>query len=118
MSRDLNLYLQDICVCIDKIANYIEDMGYSDFIQDAKTLDAVIHNLLIIGEATKQIPDSLRQQYPEIPWRQIAGLRDVIAHNYFRVNFQIVWDVIQVELDPLHKVIMIMLNDDNQTNEE
>ncbi|MCW6037579.1 DUF86 domain-containing protein [Spirulina subsalsa FACHB-351] len=118
MSRDLNLYLQDICICIDKIRDYIEDMDYFDFIQDPKTLDAVIHNLLIIGEATKQIPDSLRQQYPEIPWRQIAGLRDVIVHTYFRVNFQIAWDVIQVELEPLYKVILIMINNENQTNDK
>ncbi len=67
MSRDLRLYLQDICSCIDKIKDYIEGLDYSDFVGDAKTLDAVVHNLLIIGEATKQIPDSLRQQYPEIP---------------------------------------------------
>jgi uncharacterized protein with HEPN domain len=53
MSRDLELYLQDICDCIDKIRAYMEDMDYSDFVQDTKTLDAVIHNLLIIGEATK-----------------------------------------------------------------
>lgn len=75
MSRNLGLYLQDICVCINKIKDYIAGMDYSEFVGDSKTLDAVIHNLLIIGEATKQIPDSLRQQYPEIPWRQVAGLR-------------------------------------------
>ncbi|MCT7988479.1 HepT-like ribonuclease domain-containing protein [Laspinema olomoucense] len=92
-------------------------MDYSDCVGDPKTLDAVVHNLLIIGEATKQIPDSLRQQYPEIPWRQVAGLRDVIAHTYFIVNPQIVWDIIQVELHPLYQTIMLMLNDDNLVNE-
>ena len=117
MSRDLRLYLQDICICIDKIKDYIEGMDYSDLVGDPKTLDAVVHNLLIIGEATKQIPDSLRQQYPEIPWRQVAGLRDVIAHTYFIVNPQIVWDIIQVELDPLYRIIMLMLNDENLVNE-
>ncbi|MGL4498474.1 MAG: HepT-like ribonuclease domain-containing protein [Planktothrix sp.] len=116
MSRELGLYLQDICIGIDKIKDYIEGMDYSDFVGDTKTLDAVVHNLLIIGEATKQIPDSLRQQYPEIPWRQVAGLRDVIAHTYFIVNPQIVWDIIQVELEPLYRAIMLMLNDENLVN--
>ncbi|MBO0348181.1 DUF86 domain-containing protein [Phormidium pseudopriestleyi FRX01] len=111
MSRDLGLYLQDICVCIDKIKDYIEGMDYSEFVRDTKTLDAVVHNLLIIGEATKQIPDSLRQQYTEIPWRQVAGLRDVIVHTYFIVNPQIVWNIIHVELEPLYRTIMLMLND-------
>jgi uncharacterized protein with HEPN domain len=92
-------------------------MDYSDFVGDPKTLDAVVHNLLIIGEATKQIPDSLRQQYPEIPWRQVAGLRDVIAPTYFIVNPQMVWDIMQVELDPLYRTIRLMLNDENLVNE-
>ncbi|MBD2428818.1 DUF86 domain-containing protein [Phormidium sp. FACHB-1136] len=116
MSRDLGLYLQDICSCIDKIRGYARGVDYDDFIQDTKTLDAVNHNLLIIGEATKQIPDSLRQQYPEIPWRQVAGLRDVIVHTYFKVNSQIVWDIITIELDPLYEVIMLMLNAENSSH--
>lgn len=69
MSRDLELYLQDICDCIGKIKVYTRGVDYDEFVQDTKTLDAVTHNFLIIGEATKQILDSLRQQYPEIPWR-------------------------------------------------
>ena len=113
MSRDLGLYLQDICDCIDKIKGYTKGVDYHGLVQDTKTLDAVTHNLLIIGEATKQIPDSLRRQYPEIPWRQVAGLRDVIAHTYFKVNTQIVWDIIQTELEPLHKAIVLMLNNGN-----
>lgn len=116
MSRDLGLYLRDICDCIDKIRSYTRDLNYEAFIQDTKTLDAVTHNLLIIGEATKQIPDSLRRQYPEVPWRQVAGLRDVIAHNYFRINSQIIWDIINNELIPLHETIMLILNDKNCTN--
>jgi len=113
MSRDLGLYLQDICDCIDKIKGYTEGMDSHRLVQDPKTLDAVTHNLLIIGEATKQIPDSLKWQYPEIPWRQVAGLRDVIVHTYFKVNTQIIWDIIHTELEPLQKAIMLMINDEN-----
>ncbi len=118
MSRDIGLYLQDICDCIEKIKGYIKDVDYDDFVQDTKTLDAVTHNLLIIGEATKQIPDSLRRQYPEVPWRQVAGLRDVIAHTYFKLNGQIVWDIINNELDPLHGTIVIMLNDKDRIDSQ
>jgi len=105
MSRDLSLCLADIIRSIDKINTYLENMDYDDFSGDEKTLDAVVHNLQIIGEATKQIPDSLRQKYPDIPWRQVAGLRDVIAHTYFMINAAIIWDIVNVELEPLRDVI-------------
>jgi uncharacterized protein with HEPN domain len=110
MSRDLGLYLEDICECIDKIKGYTGGISYDEFVQDTRTLDAVTHNLLIIGEATKQVPDSLRQRYPGVPWRQIAWLRDVIAHTYFRINSQIIWDIINTELDPLRATIVLILN--------
>jgi uncharacterized protein with HEPN domain len=116
MSRDLKLYLQDICDCIDKIKDYTKGMDYQELVQDPKTLDAVIHNLLIIGEATKQIPDSLRQKYPTIPWRQVAGLRDVIVHTYFKVNTYIIWDIINIEIDPLYQTIILILNDEKLAN--
>ncbi|MGK7959385.1 HepT-like ribonuclease domain-containing protein [Crocosphaera sp.] len=118
MSRELRLYLQDICDCIDKIKSYTEGINYQELVQDPKTLDAVIHNLLIIGEATKQIPDSLRQKYPKVPWRQVAGLRDVIVHTYFKVNTRIIWDIINVELDPLYQTIVLILNDENDTYQQ
>lgn len=116
MSRDLELYLQDVCECIDKINGYIKGIGYDEFVRDTKTVDAVTHNLLIIGEAAKQIPDSIRRQYPEIPWRQIAGLRDVIAHTYFKVNSQIIWDIINVELGPLYETVLLLLKNGNSTH--
>ena len=100
MSRSLRFYLTDIIHSIDKIQQYTVGMTYDDLLEDDKTLDAVTHNLQIIGEATKQIPKSIRQKYPNIPWRQVAGLRDVIAHTYFVVNPKIVWNIITTELKP------------------
>jgi uncharacterized protein with HEPN domain len=90
MSRDLRLYLTDILSSIQKIQDYTAGMNYDDLIEDNKTFDAVVHNLQIIGEAAKQIPDEIRQKYPETAWRKIAGLRDIIAHAYFMVNPKIV----------------------------
>lgn len=109
MSRSLRLYLTDIIYSIDKIQQYTVGMTCDDLLEDNKTLDAVTHNLQIIGEATKQIPESIRQKYPDIPWRQVAGLRDVIAHTYFVVNPKIVWDIINTELKPLQDCVALIL---------
>jgi uncharacterized protein with HEPN domain len=78
-------------------------------IEDNKTFDAVVHNLQIIGEATKQIPDEIRRKYPETAWRKIGGLRDIIAHGYFMVNPKIVWDIIATKIEPLYKTVELIL---------
>jgi uncharacterized protein with HEPN domain len=109
MSRDLRLYLTDILSSIQKIQDYTAGMNYDDLIEDNKTFDAVVHNLQIIGEATKQIPDEIRRKYPETAWRKIAGLRDIIAHGYFMVNPKIVWDIIATKIEPLYKTVELIL---------
>ncbi len=112
MSRDLGLYLTDIINSVDRIKDYTRNMNYDDFVEDRKTYDAVIHNLQIIGEATKQVPEIIRQKYPDIPWRQVAGLRDVIAHTYFMVNPEIVWNIINTELNPLQDCVALILQNE------
>ena len=113
MSRDLGLYLTDIINSVDRIKDYTRNMNYDDFVEGRKTYDAVIHNLQIIGEATKQVPEIIRQKYPDIPWRQVAGLRDVIAHTYFMVNPEIVWNIINTELNPLRDCIALILQNED-----
>ena len=113
MSRDLGLYLTDIINSVDRIKDYTRNMNYDDFVEDRKTYDAVIHNLQIIGEATKQVPEIIRQKYPDIPWRQVAGLRDVIAHTYFMVNPEIVWNIINIELNPLQNCVALILQNED-----
>lgn len=105
MSRNLSLYLTDILTSISKIQRYTIGLSYENLIQNELILDAVIHNLLIIGEATTQIPDPLRSKYPQIQWKAIAGMRDMIAHAYFSINTRIVWNVIQQDLQPLQDCI-------------
>lgn len=112
MSRDFKLYLTDILSSIQKIQDYTAGISYDELIKDNKTFDAVVHNLQIIGEATKQIPDDIRRKYPETDWRKIAGLRDIIAHSYFTVNPQIVWDIITTKIEPLHKTIEFILENE------
>ena len=105
MSRSLDLYLADIIEAIRKINSYTTLMSFEEFCGDERTIDAVIRNLIIIGEAVKNIPDDIRQLEPEIEWRKIAGLRDFAAHAYFNVSEQIVWDVVNTKLLPLNESV-------------
>ena len=113
MSRDLALYLTDILRSINKIEKYTSKMTYEKLSTDEKTMDAVIHNLQIIREATKQIPESIRQKYPEIEWRKITGLRDIIAHSYFSVNPEIVWNIVTTKLKPLRDCVALILQNED-----
>ena len=98
-------FLKDILEASRRIQSYTEDMGYDDFEIDTKTQDAVMRNLEIIGEATKQLSETVRQQAPHIPWRNIARMRDKLIHHYFGINLDIVWSVIQNDLPPLMTAI-------------
>jgi uncharacterized protein with HEPN domain len=95
MSRDESLYLADIIECCEKVLRFTEGMTYKDFIYDELHFDAVLRNLEIVGEAVKHISDETRQKYPQVKWRKIAGFRDVVAHNYFGVSDEIIWDVVE-----------------------
>ena len=96
--RDAILFLYDILEAIAKIESYTEGMNYDEFIHDEKTIDAVIRNLEIIGEAAKNIPEDIKNEYPEIPWKAIAGMRDKLIHSYFGVSLPIVWETIKNDL--------------------
>ena len=105
MSRDWTLYLDDILESCNKIQRYTKDMTLRQFTQDEKTYDAVVRNLEIIGEAAKQIPDDVRGQLPRIEWRKIGALRDVIAHAYFGIDNEILWDLVQHKVPELKRSI-------------
>jgi len=92
--RDPTLFLYDILECIEKIEKYVSGMTYEDFENDERTVDAVIRNLEIIGEAARNIPDEFRNKYSDIPWRRIVGLRNVVIHEYFGVDLENIWEII------------------------
>lgn len=98
-------FLRDIREAVRRIQTYTTDIAYDQFLEDLKSQDAVIRNLEIIGEATKNLSPGLREKSPEIPWKGMAGVRDRLIHDYFGVNLDIVWDIVRVELPKLESQI-------------
>ena len=97
--------LGDIREAILRIRAYLGNSDYEKFLKDAKTQDAVVRNLEIIGEATKNLSEGLRKKHPDIPWKELAGVRDRLVHQYFGVNFEIVWTIARHELPELARLI-------------
>ncbi len=105
MKRNVRIFVNDIYNNMHKAVKYVGNMDYNAFAADDKTNYAVIRCLEIIGEASKNIPDSVRNNYPEIPWRTMAGMRDKVIHNYFGVQLKIVWRVVKEDIPELIKKI-------------
>lgn len=101
MSRDYRIYLSDIQTACRKILSYVQGLDRRAFFADGKTVDAVVRNLEIIGEAVKQVPQDIRKTAPGIPWRRIAGLRDILIHHYFGVDEAVLWDIVSTQMAPL-----------------
>jgi len=101
MPRDFETYLEDICEAIQKIQAYTAEMTQEEFEQDPKTVDAVLRNLEVMGEAAKGVPETTRSEHPEVEWRKITGLRDLIIHRYFGIDLEVVWDTLQNKLPAL-----------------
>jgi uncharacterized protein with HEPN domain len=96
--RDYRLLLEDITESIDKVFAYTQNMTYNDFVNDIKTQDAVFRNFEIIGEAANQVPEEIKNTYPQIEWHKLISLRNRIIHEYFGVDSNIVWNIIQNNL--------------------
>ena len=112
MKKDL-LYLSNIQECIEAIESYTCD-GKESFMQNRMIQDAVIRNFEVIGEATKRLSTEFRAKYSEVPWRRIAGLRDVLIHDYLRVDVEEIWGIIQDYLPELKVKIQIIIQDIEQ----
>ena len=95
MKRTLTDYFLDILNSIKDIETFVEGMEFEDFLQDKKTINAVIRSLEILGAATKKIPTDIRREYPDVPWKYMAGMRDKLIHEYHGVDLEMVWEVIK-----------------------
>jgi|SRR3989344_1917318 len=96
--RGIKLYIQDINDSIARIGNYIKDLTFDEFVKDDKTIDAVIRNLFVIGEAVRNIPEEVKLKNSDIPWDEIIGMRNKIIHEYFGVEEDILWKTIKEDL--------------------
>ncbi|WP_297505127.1 DUF86 domain-containing protein [Thermococcus sp.] len=103
--RDPCLFMNDILEAIGRIEEYTSGYTFETFINDKKTVDAVLRNLEIIGEAARNIPDEVRERYPSVPWRRIVGLRNVVIHHYFGVDLSVVWVIVSSQLEELKEEI-------------
>ena len=111
MIRDFNLFLDDIFESLEKIEEYTRGIDFNAFTQDRKTIDAVIRNFEILGEATKQIPETIKSKYSEVPWKEMAGMRDKLVHAYFGIDTAVIWETITNRLPGLKDQIQKIIED-------
>jgi len=103
--RDYDLYLADILDAMDSIERFVEGMSLEEFQKDDKTASAVIRKFEIIGEAAKNVPATIKQQRPDVPWREMAGMRDRLIHGYFGVDYNLVWTTIKNRIPAARQVL-------------
>jgi uncharacterized protein with HEPN domain len=99
--RDYKLYLKDILDAIARIEDYTKDLSFEEFFKNNLVVDAVVRNFEIIGEASKNIPEEVKLRYPDVPWKEMAGMRDKMIHEYFGVDLEIVWKTAKTRLPQL-----------------
>lgn len=103
--RDYKLYLDDILEAVKRIERYTKGTTFARLKNDSLKIDGVVRNLEIIGEAAKNIPADIKDRHPDIEWKKMAGLRDILAHEYFGIDLDILWDIIKNKLPDLKKKI-------------
>ena len=109
--REIKNLLEDIYDAIKKIISYTKGMSYEDFIRDDKTVDAVVRNFEIIGEASNRIPDDFKTEHPEIEWRRIVGFRNRIIHEYFGIDYENLWRIKNENIPTLSEFMEQILED-------
>jgi uncharacterized protein with HEPN domain len=107
--REWKLFLKDAQKSANRIIEYIKGMDRKEFFYDHKTFDAVMRNIEIIGEAIKHIPSEIREKYKEIEWKKIAGLRDIVVHEYFGIDEDIIWDVVENKVPELKTQLEVLI---------
>jgi uncharacterized protein with HEPN domain len=109
--RDWRFRIEDILEAIAKIQRYVSGMGLDDFENDEEAVDAVIHNLTVIGEAADHIPEEVTSQHSEIPWRLMIDMRNLAVHGYWNLLPSVIWNTVQNDLPPLAEPLRQLLGD-------
>jgi uncharacterized protein len=107
--RDWRFRVRDILAAVDAVAAYTAGMTYEDFVADGRTRDAVVRNLMTMGESVRWIPDVILDQHRQVPWRTLRGVRNVVVHEYFGVDDTILWQTVQSDLPPLVPLLEAVL---------
>ena len=101
MSRSWELFLRDMLEAARKVIRYSDERQMEAFVADEMAYDATLRNLEILGEAAKNIPEEIRQRYPDVDWRGVAGLRDILAHAYFALDDETLWKIVRADVPQL-----------------
>ncbi len=107
-------YLADVGEALQRIIAYTVELTFEEFLADQKTQDAVLRNLQVMGEAVKKLSAPLKQAHPRLPWKQMAGMRDKVVHDYFGINYDIVWALVKEELPALLQSLTAIHSDGEQ----
>ena len=107
-------YLQDIINSCKLIKEFIKNINHEQFLKDLKTQYAIVRALSIIGEAVKKIPNSVKNKYTHIPWKEMAGMRDILIHDYFGTDIEVLWQTIKKDIPLIHKEFKKIIKDSNK----
>ena len=105
MRRTYRDYVLDLLASLQELEEFTEGLDFDTFARDRKTINAVLRSLEVMGEAAKRIPSQIRERYPGIPWKRMAGMRDKLIHEYSGVDLEIVWGVVKDEIPPLKPLL-------------
>lgn len=116
--REWKLRVDDILECIGAVASYTAGMAYHEFVADRRTADAVLRNITVIGEAATHIPEEIRAHYPDVPWKAMRAMRNLVVHAYFGVSLKVVWETARHDLPDLADVLRGVLQKEEARERE
>ena len=108
--RDPKITVQEIVLACENTIQFVDRMSFDQFLKDIKTQSAVQHQILILGEAVKRLPQDIKDKHPEVPWKNMAGTRDVLIHCYEEADFEIIWNIVNEQLPKLFPVFKSILS--------